>query len=125
MGESVLIVDDHAGFREHARRLLECEGYSVVGEAVDCASAVAAARALRPRLVLVDVHLPDADGFELTGLLLQLPVPPLVVLTSSHDRTEIEPCVAGCGARGFVPKADLSRDAIEELVAGASEEPVA
>ena len=116
MGTSVLIVDDHGGFRAHARRLLECEGYSVIGEAEDCASAVEAAQALHPQLALVDVHLPDADGFKLTSLLGSLAYPPAVVLTSSRDGTELEPCVSACGARGFVPKADLCRDAIEELL---------
>jgi DNA-binding NarL/FixJ family response regulator len=113
----IVVVDDHAGFRMHARRLLECEGYTVVGEAEDCASALATARELRPDLVLVDVHLPDADGFELSARLRQLPDPPLVVLTSSRDRAEIERRVAECGACGFVPKADLSRDAIEAVLA--------
>ncbi len=115
MGESILIVDDHAGFRAHARRLLECEGYRVVGEAVDCASGVEAARRLAPELALVDVHLPDADGFELCARLGALPAPPVVVLTSSRDTSEIEPCVPGCGACGFVPKSELSRDAIEGI----------
>jgi DNA-binding NarL/FixJ family response regulator len=114
MGTSVLIVDDHAGFRAHARRLLECEGYRVVGEAADCAEALAAARELEPELVLVDVHLPDADGFELTSRLEALPGPPEVVLTSTRDSAEMEPYVAECGACGFVPKADLSRATIEE-----------
>jgi DNA-binding NarL/FixJ family response regulator len=117
MGASVLIVDDHAGFRGHARRLLECEGYRVVGEAEDCASAVEAARELHPELVLVDVHLPDADGFELTSRLGTLADPPAaVVLTSSRDCAELDQSVSACGACGFVPKADLSRDAIEELL---------
>jgi DNA-binding NarL/FixJ family response regulator len=116
MGARVLIVDDHAGFRAHARRLLECEGYRVVGEAEDCASALAAARRLEPELALVDVHLPDADGFDLTVRLADLAAPPAVVLTSSRDGRDLEACVAECGARGFVPKADLSRDAIEELL---------
>jgi DNA-binding NarL/FixJ family response regulator len=116
MGTRVLIVDDHGGFRAHARRLLECEGYRVIGEAADCASAVEAALALRPELALVDVHLPDADGFELTSRLGALADPPAVVLTSSRDGAELEPCVSACGARGSVAKADLSRDAIEELL---------
>jgi DNA-binding NarL/FixJ family response regulator len=116
MGERILIVDDHAGFREHARRLLECEGYRVVGEAADSSSALDAARALGPELVLVDVHLPDADGFELTSRLRALVDPPTVVLTSSRDGAEIERCAAECGACGFVPKAELSREAIEELL---------
>jgi DNA-binding NarL/FixJ family response regulator len=116
MGASVLIVDDHPGFRAHAHRLLECEGYRVVGEAADSATALEAALELAPELVLVDVHLPDVDGFELTSRLRALADPPAVVLTSSHDGAELEPCVAESGARGFVPKAELSREAIEELV---------
>jgi DNA-binding NarL/FixJ family response regulator len=114
MGARVLIVDDHAGFRAHARRLLECEGYRVVGEAGDCASALEAARELEPELVLVDVYLPDADGFELTSRLGALAHPPAVVLTSSRDGAELEQCVSECGACGFVPKSELSREAIEE-----------
>jgi DNA-binding NarL/FixJ family response regulator len=115
MGTSVLIVDDHSGFRACARELLESEGYEVVGEAADCASAVEAARALEPELALIDVHLPDADGFELTSRLGALADPPAVVLTSSRDGSELKAFVAESGARGFVPKAELSRDAIEEL----------
>lgn len=116
MGARVLIVDDHAGFRAHARRFLECEGYDVVGEAADSESALEAARELAPDIVLVDVHLPDFDGFELTSRLGDLADPPDVVLTSSHDGVEFEPSVSDCGACGFVPKAELSRDAIEELL---------
>jgi DNA-binding NarL/FixJ family response regulator len=116
VGESVLIVDDHAGFRAHARRLLEWEGYRVVGEAADGASALEAARELRPELALVDVHLPDANGFELTSWLGALSDPPAVVLTSSRDGAGLESCVSACGARGFVPKSELSRRAVEELL---------
>jgi DNA-binding NarL/FixJ family response regulator len=116
VGESVLIVDDHSGFRAHARRLLECEGYRVVGEAADCASALEAALELLPELVLIDVNLPDADGFELTTRLGRLADPPIVVLTSSREGPELEQCASDCGASGFVPKAELSRDAIQELV---------
>jgi DNA-binding NarL/FixJ family response regulator len=110
----VLIVDDHAGFRAQARRLLEFEGYRVVGEAADSASALEIAGALVPELALVDVHLPDANGFELTTRLGTLPDPPAVVLTSSRDGAGLEEWVSRCGARGFVPKADLPRAAIEE-----------
>jgi DNA-binding NarL/FixJ family response regulator len=112
----VLIVDDHAGFRAQARRLLEWEGYSVIGEAADSASGLEAARQLGPELALVDVHLPDADGFVLTTWLAKLPDPPAVVLTSSRDGAELEPCISESGARGFVPKSELSRAAIEQLL---------
>jgi DNA-binding NarL/FixJ family response regulator len=115
MGARVLIVDDHAGFRAHARRLLECEGYEVVGEAGDSRSALEAARELQPEIVLVDIYLPDQDGFELTERIGELPDPPTVVLTSSRDFTDHDECVSECGACGFVPKSELSRDAIEEL----------
>jgi DNA-binding NarL/FixJ family response regulator len=116
MGASVLIVDDHSGFRTQARRMLETEGYRVVGEAGDVASAIEAARALEPELALVDVYLPDGDGFEVASQLRALNGGPAVVLTSSHDGAEFVHCVAASGARGFVPKTELSRESIEELL---------
>jgi DNA-binding NarL/FixJ family response regulator len=116
MGASVLIVDDHPGFRALARRVLESEGYRVVGEAGDAASALEAARTLGPELALVDVYLPDGNGFEVTSRLGALDAPPAVVLTSSHDGAEFTKCVTESGARGFVPKTELSGEAIEELL---------
>ena len=116
VGETVLIVDDHSGFRAHARRLLESEGYLVIGEAADSASALEAARELAPQLVLVDVHLPDANGFDLSTRLGQLDDPPIVVLTSTRAGGELEQGASDCGACGFVSKAALSREAIEELL---------
>ncbi len=113
MGASVLIVDDHAGFRSHARRLLEAEGYRVVGEAEDCASALEAARDLHPELALVDIYLPDGDGVELASRLTALDAPPEVVLTSSRDGDEVQALLPKCGACGFVPKAELCRETIE------------
>ena len=107
MPQTVLILDDHAGFRAQARRLLECEGYRVIGEAADCASALRSASELDPDLVLVDVYLPDADGFELTARLVAREDPPAVVLISSRDGAELERCVSECGAHGFVSKSEL------------------
>ena len=63
MAKTVLVVDDHAGFRSRARLLLEADGYEVVGEAADGTSALAASRRLHPEVVLLDVQLPDLDGF--------------------------------------------------------------
>jgi DNA-binding NarL/FixJ family response regulator len=114
MGARVLIVDDHAGFRAHARRLLECEGYSVVGEAADSAQALEAARELAPDFALVDVYLPGEDGFALTARLHQLAQAPAVVLTSSRD--DLAECVAESPACGFVPKSELSRNTIDEVL---------
>jgi DNA-binding NarL/FixJ family response regulator len=117
MAETVLIVDDHPGFRAAARRLLELEGYEVVGEAEDGASAIHAARELRPDFVLLDVQLPDVDGFEVAERLCVDPSAPLIVLTSSRDRSDYGPCLASTPARGFVPKAELSAAGIADILA--------
>jgi DNA-binding NarL/FixJ family response regulator len=113
---TVLIVDDHPVFRAAARRLLESEGYVVVAEAPDGASATEIARELRPELALVDIHLPDTDGFELASELARLDWPPAVILISSRDRNELELLVQDSAARGFLTKSVLSKEALEEFV---------
>ena len=105
---SVLIVDDHPSFRASARRLLEAEGFNVVGEAADGREGIAAALELKPDLVLLDVQLPDLDGFEVAGRLAALGLPSAVVLTSTRNPAEYGPIVADTPMRGFVPKAELS-----------------
>ena len=116
MTVSVLIVDDHAGFRRRARRLLEAEGFAVVGEAGDGAAGVAAARALSPDVVLLDVNLPDTDGFAVAERLTADPGAPAVVITSTRDAADVADRVRACGARGFVPKGELSGAALTTLV---------
>ena len=108
MPVSVLIVDDHPSFRATARLLLESEGFEVVGEAADGAAGLRDARALEPDLVLLDVQLPDIDGFEVAAQLTSSGDGPTVVLTSSRDEADFGPLVAASGARGFVAKAELS-----------------
>ena len=112
----VLIVDDHPSFRASARTLLEAEGYEVVGEAENAVEALRSARELKPDLVLLDVQLPDLDGFEVCEQLRVLDHPPVVVLTSSRDGADYGRCIEGCGACGFVPKGDLSGAAIAALL---------
>ena len=113
---TVLIVDDHPSFRAAARRLLECEGYDVVGEAADGASAVDAARELHPDVVLLDVQLPDADGFEVARRLRSDDGGPAIVLTSSREASDFGTLVADCGALGFVPKGELCAGALAALL---------
>jgi DNA-binding NarL/FixJ family response regulator len=113
----VLIVDDHPSFRATARMLLELEGYEVVGEAPDGLSAVAEAMRLQPDLVLLDVNLPDIDGFEVASRITADADPPVVVLTSSRDGSDFGPLVEGSGARGFVAKSELSGATLEEVLA--------
>jgi DNA-binding NarL/FixJ family response regulator len=108
MGTTVLIVDDHRDFRAFARALLEVGGFEVVGEAVDGASALVAARTLRPALVLLDVQLPDMDGFAVCEQLAGDDGPPVVVLTSTRDVSSYRRRLGQSSARGFIAKAELS-----------------
>lgn len=112
MRPTVVIVDDHADFRESARGLLEAEGFEVVGLAGDSAEAVAEAARLRPDLVLLDIQLPGADGFATAELLSRLSPAPIVVLTSSRPASSYGPRLAEARVRGFVAKSDLSGAAL-------------
>ena len=114
---TVLIVDDHQGFRGRARALLEQAGFSVVGGAASGAEGIAEAGRLRPRLVLLDVQLPDLDGFEVARRLHALDASIDVVLTSTHDCSDYGPLVVECPARGFVAKSELAPAAITTLLA--------
>ena len=116
MGPTVVIVDDHPSFRASARRLLEAEGYEVIGEAPDGATALRVARDLLPQLVLLDVQLPDLDGFEIAARLTADGDGPAVVLTSSRDGGDYGPRVARSGARGFVAKGELTGAALEAFL---------
>ncbi len=97
--------------------LLEFEGYAVLGEAHDGETAIAQAQALRPDIVLLDVNLPDIDGFQVAARLSASAAPPAVVLVSSRDASEYGPLVGTSGARGFIANADLSGAALQEVLA--------
>jgi DNA-binding NarL/FixJ family response regulator len=113
---TVLIVDDHPSFRASARVLLESEGFNVIGEAVDGASAVEETCRLRPQLVLLDVQLPDIDGFDVAARVATGDSAPRVVITSSRDASDFGPAIARSGALGFVPKSELSGEALAALL---------
>jgi DNA-binding NarL/FixJ family response regulator len=114
--KTVLIVDDHPSFRATARTLLEAEGFSVVDEAADGAEALAKTKELRPDLVLLDVQLPDIDGFEVARRLCENGSSPAIVLVSSRDAADYGELVEACGARGFVPKGELTGAALRALM---------
>ena len=117
MATTVLIVDDHPSFRSSARALLAAEGFSVVGEAEDGAGGMRRACELRPDLVLLDVQLPDIDGFDVAACMTANGVAPTVILVSSRDRDDLGAQVARSGARGFITKSELSAAAIRGLLA--------
>jgi DNA-binding NarL/FixJ family response regulator len=114
---TVLIVDDHEDFRRTARTLLESDGFDVVGEAADGESAIAEATRLRPELVLLDIQLPGVDGFEVASRLAEARDPPTVILISSRDASSYRRRLAQSPARAFIPKSDLSGEALAAFLA--------
>ena len=114
---TVLIVDDHADFRLVARALVEVGGFRVVGEAATGTEALEAAAELRPQVVLLDVHLPDFDGFTVCRELRGLDPGVKVVLCSVRAASDFGSRVEGCGACGFLAKSQLSTDALTRIVA--------
>ena len=119
MPRRILIVDDNSDFRAAARQLLERHGFVVVAEAETGISGIEKTNEHRPDLVLLDVQLPDVDGFEVAERLSRLDLSAGVILTSSLDGTDFGALVARSSALGFVPKAELSALAIEALLAPA------
>ena len=113
---TVLIVDDHPSFRAIAQMALETDGFAVVGTASDGESGVAAALRLAPDVVLLDVELPDIDGFEVAERLRRAGSSSVIVLASSRDPSDFGSLVAESAARGFVTKAELTGDAIRALL---------
>jgi two-component system response regulator EvgA len=113
---TILIVDDDPRFRTQARDVLEADGFVVIGEAVDGASGLEAAQALRPDYVLLDIGLPDIEGFEVAKTLAVNGPPPWVVLTSSRDARAYGRRLTNGPSVGFIPKELISGAAIRGLV---------
>jgi len=116
MAASVLIVDDDPVFRALARSVLADGGLTVVGEADSVAAAIAAAVSLKPSAMLVDVGLPDGDGFTLARQLTALPWHPRVVLTSVDGDAGAVQEAGRSGARAFIPKAELPSAPLAQLL---------
>ena len=117
MTKRILIVDDHAGFRGFARALLAECGFDVVGEAADAASALLAARELEPDIVLLDIQLPDRDGFVVAHALNEQPHPPQVVLVSGRAGLTYGARITASPACGFLTKDLLSAAALAATLA--------
>jgi DNA-binding NarL/FixJ family response regulator len=113
---TILIVDDDPRFRAQARDVLAADGFVVIGEAVDGASGLEAAQALRPDYVLLDIGLPDIEGFEVARTLAVNGPPPWVVLTSSRDARAYGRRLTNGHSVGFIPKERISGAAIRGLV---------
>ena len=116
MDRSVLLVDDHAGFRAEARATLEADRYDVIGEAASGGAAVAEAARLKPDIVLLDIGLPDGSGLDLVGRIRTAAPGARVVLISSRQAADYGARLAGAGADGFLDKAALTPSALHDLL---------
>lgn len=119
MRETLVIVDDNDAFRARARTLLDAEGYDVIGEAGDGAQGLRVLRELRPDLALLDVQLPDTDGFTLAERVREHDPATAIVIISTREAADYAGSVARCGALGFVSKADLCGRALREITEAA------
>jgi CheY-like chemotaxis protein len=112
---AILVVDDHDGFRVFARRMLEAAGFTVA-EAATGAQATETARSVRPRLVLLDIQLPDSDGFEVARRIAMQDDGPIIVLTSTREAADFGGLIAASPAAGFLPKDQLSGAALRAFL---------
>jgi DNA-binding response OmpR family regulator len=112
MRPRIVIVDDDPSFLATVRLLLEEQGFAVVGEALNGLDGVAAATELRPDIVLVDVTLPDIDGFEVVKRLASGDGAPPVVLTSIRSAGDFGSLIETSRARAFIAKADITGEAL-------------
>ena len=116
VSERILIVDDNEGFRLLAQRMLERAGFDVIGGAADGESALAQIELLGPDLVLLDIQLPILDGFDVAERLARWQAAPAVILTSSRDRADYGTRIDDSKVAGFIPKAELTGDALRRLL---------
>jgi DNA-binding NarL/FixJ family response regulator len=112
-----VIVDDNPGFLDAAANFLDHHGLTVVGVASTIAEALSCVTQLRPDVAVVDINLGDESGFDLAEQLAGGAASPPVILTSTHSEQEFADLIAVSPAIGFVPKGQLSPDAMRRLLA--------
>lgn len=107
----VLVVDDQAPFRDAARMVVELsDGFELVGEAHSGVQSVEMAADLQPRLVLMDINLPDIDGFEATRRIRRSSRPPVVVMLSTYEAVDYAERAIDAGAAAFLSKSVFTPD---------------
>ena len=112
----IVVVDDHRPFLDAVSRTLQRAGWAVTS--VDDADGVqAVVAAVRPAVVLLDVQMGDASGFDIARRLVDAPDPPAVLLISARAASSYGDAVATCGARGFLDKLSFTAAAMDDLLA--------
>jgi DNA-binding NarL/FixJ family response regulator len=115
-GQRVLVVDDDLEFGTAASLLLVASGYDVVGQPGTAADGLSAALALRPDVVLLDISLPDGNGFDVAKQLTELESPAALIMISSRESSGFTAAACESGALGFVPKSKFSVSSIRALL---------
>lgn len=115
---TLVVVDDHAGFRQVVRTMMTAAGWQVIGEASTGGAVLEMVMRLAPDLVLLDVVLPDMDGFAVAERLTAAGCASAVVLISGHDRGDFEGRVRAAPVRGFLAKEMISGQALAQLLGG-------
>jgi len=100
----VLLVDDHAIWRGGVRSMLEDTEFRVIGEASNGKDAVDAARALHPRMVLLDIRMGGGDGLEALESLKQEHPDMAVIMLTTYDNPTFMARAVACGAAGYLLK---------------------
>lgn len=112
---SVVIVDDHVALRRGIELLLGRWGHVIAGSARDAADGYQVIRRVRPKVVVIDLALPDQDGADLTRrLAADDPDLPILLYTGLDDRARLEHAL-DCGARGFAMKAGPPEELIRAI----------
>jgi DNA-binding NarL/FixJ family response regulator len=111
-----LIVDDNVAFLDAASTLLAREGIAVEGVATSSAEAVRLTGEVGPDVVLVDIGLGEESGFDLARQLVNGERSPAVILISTHSGSDFADLIEQSPVLGFVPKSQLSGDAVRQLV---------
>ena len=115
---TVLIAEDHAVVREGTREMLEHDDLiSVVGEAMDGATAVSMTMELAPDVLLLDMSLPDLNGIEVTRRVCEVAHPPNVLILSAYDDADYVEAALSNGALGYLLKTAGSREVIAAVLA--------
>lgn len=114
----ILIADDHEAVRKGIRSLLTGhEGWQVLAEAVDGRDAVGKAGELHPDVVLLDVAMPNMNGFQAAQKILKMaPETKVLMVTVNADKHSAQEA-KHVGAKGFISKLDVVRDLIRAVEA--------
>lgn len=113
---SILIVDDHALFRQGLRRILEAEkDFIVTGEAGDGNKALSMAEVLSPSIILMDISMPHCNGIEASQKIKQiLPLTNIIILTM-HEDFFLQKEGRKIGVSGYILKKSADKELIDAI----------